>query len=698
MSQTSTLIFFLLILLGIGMQCQDPSIDWPEYHGSSDRNHYSPLSEITQDNIDQLQLAWTYDGGGADLENNRSQIQCNPLIIEGVLYGVTADNQVFALDGASGEEQWKTDFSDPARTNSRGLTYFEDDQGGRLFFGAGKYLMAIRATDGQLISSFGQGGRILLSEGIRRPGSDDNVNMSTPPTLFKDKIIVGCRVSESEYALLGDIRAFNVWTGALEWTFKTIPEAGSPGAETWLVEDPRRVAGGANAWMGMAIDRDKGIVYAPTGSAGYDFYGGNRPGDNLYANCLLALDAETGKKIWHYQLVRHDIWDRDPPAPPNLLTIQYQGQNVEVVSIVTKQGHVFVFDRMSGEPIFPIVDSVFQQTAMPGEYVSRSQPIPLLPEPFTRQGFTEEDLSPWVPNRDSVRSIIQASQTGNPYIPITEQRTIFFPGTDGGAQWGGAAVDKEGTLYVPAKEIPVFTSLIPRENTKQEKKITGESLYRAQCAACHGEDRRGSADQSYPSLLQMADRSTPKEVLAILEKGIGKMPSFSHISTEERQAIVQFLFGQTTEIEQKEVLIPALPYRHTGYNRWYGDNDLPISQPPWGTLTAINMHTGQRKWQVPLGAYPDLVAQGIPETGTDNYGGPLVTEGGLVFIAAARDAMMRVFDKETGAVVWKHELPAAGFASPATYAIRGKQYVVIACGGGKLNTPSGSQYVAFALP
>ena len=314
--------------------------DWAEYNGDASRSHYSKLDQITKENLGNLKMAWTYSSGGADTTDNRSQIQCNPIIINGILYGVSASIQAFAVDAATGKELWKTNVPDNGGTLSRGVTYFADSVSKRIFFGAGKWLYAIDAENGSLIESFGDKGKLDLKKGIMRPGADDFVRSNTPNTIFKNLIITGARVAESETALLGDIRAFNVYTGKLVWTFKTIPASGELGYSTWAT-DPRKNIGGANAWAGMAIDRERGIVYIPTGSAAFDFYGGNRKGNNLFANCLLALNANTGKRLWHYQLVHHDIWDRDPPAPPNLVTVIRDGKKIDAVAQITKQGYVF---------------------------------------------------------------------------------------------------------------------------------------------------------------------------------------------------------------------------------------------------------------------------------------------------------------------------------------------------------------------
>ncbi|GAA4445322.1 hypothetical protein GCM10023091_36820 [Ravibacter arvi] len=676
--------------------------DWPEYYGDGARSHYASLDQINGDNVSRLKIAWIYESGGSDTVRNRTQIQCNPIIIDGILYGVSADIQAFAIEAATGKPIWKTRLDDNKGTTSRGVTYWAEGDDKRIFFGAGPWLHALDAKTGKPVESFGHEGRINLKTGIGRPGADNYVTSNTPNTIYKNLIIVGVRVSESETALLGDIRAFDVRTGELAWTFHTIPAKGEPGYETWLPENPRERIGAANPWMGMAIDRQRGILYAPTGSAAPDFYGGDRKGDNLYANCLLALDAATGKKLWHYQLVRHDIWDRDPPAPPNLLTITRKtsdGKNekIDVVAVVTKQGFTFVFDRVTGLPVFPIEEKPFPQTAVDGEEASPAQPVPRLPEPFTRQSFTPKDVNAFAAGRDSLVHIVQNTNTGQPYTPLTDRVTILYPGSDGGAQWGGAATDPEGVLYVPAKEIPVYMSLVRRQLSASGSASAGKSQYEFYCAACHGADLKGNHDGSYPSLSEIHNRLTRDQVIQVLQTGRGMMPSFSHISRAERDAIVGFLFNNTVEEPVEISQTVRTPYRHTGYNRWYDRNGYPVSSPPWGTLTAIDLNTGEHRWQIPLGEYRELTERGIPRTGTDNYGGPIVTAGGLVFIAATRDEKIRAFDRKTGRMLWEHALPAAGYATPSTYQVNGRQYIVIACGGGKLNTKSGDQYVAFCL-
>jgi quinoprotein glucose dehydrogenase len=674
-----------------------PDTNWQEYNGDGAKSHYSPLRQINKKNIGKLQVAWEYASGGADTTRNRTQMQCNPLVVDGVLYGVSAGTQAFALAAATGKEIWKTNLADNGGTTSRGVTYWAAGADKKIFFGAGKWLYALDAATGKPFAGFGQQGRIDLTAGVTRPGADDYIRANTPNIVYENLLIVGARVSESETALLGDIRAFDVQSGKLVWTFRTIPEAGDYGYQTWHPAHPRRQLGGANAWAGMAIDRRRGILFAPTGSPAFDFYGGNRQGDNLFGNSLIALEAATGKRLWHFQLVHHDIWDRDPPGPPNLVTVTHRGKKIDAVAQTTKQGYVFVFDRVTGTPLFPVIEQPFRTDGVAGEYPSLTQPVPTRPAPFTRQAFTEQDINPFAADRPAIAARLRKARTGSPYIPLGADMTIFFPGTDGGAQWGGSAADPDGVLYVPAKENPVFSSLVPRETTPAGQALTGAQLYRQHCGACHGADRRGSHDGAYPALLALATRMTAASAHQVLRQGRGMMPAFSHLPEAQRLALLDFLFDQGDGRPVAGSLTAAVPYQHTGYNRWYDRDGYPVSTPPWGTLTAIDLNTGRQRWQVPLGEYPELTARGIPPTGTDNYGGPLVTGGGLIFIAATKDEQFRAFDKKTGKVLWQVSLPAAGYASPSTYAVGGKQYVVIACGGGKLNTRSGDKYVAFAL-
>lgn len=668
---------------------------WPTYLGDHGRNHFSALSQIDTTNVQSLRVAWTYHSG------DTGQVQCNPLIIDGRLYGVTASNYLFALDAATGEELWQfvPERTGPSNVN-RGVAYWRKGDRQQLMYAFQSWLYAVDPESGLPIPTFGDNGRVSLRSGLGEAAADKFVASTTPGTIFNDLIIMPIRVSEGVDAAPGFIQAFNVITGALEWVFRTIPGPGEWGFDTWPAgahENP--VIGGANNWAGMALDEKRGIVYIPTGSAAFDFYGGNRKGQNLFANSLLALRAATGEYVWHYQMVHHDVWDRDLPAPPNLVTLTIDGKQVDAVAQVTKSGHVFVFDREDGTPIFPIDEVPVPASTLPGEETWPTQPIPRLPQPFARQVLHREDINTFAEGRDSILRIYDNANKGL-YHPLELNQTILFPGADGGAEWGGAAVDTDGIMYVNSNEMAWLFSLSPRIPAKSGGVITGQQLYTAHCATCHQADFSGSPASGYPGLRGLKEKMSRTEIATLIAAGKGMMPGFAQINKREQQAIIGYLFGEEkTEVasaNQEEV--PEVPYTFNGYNKFLDGAGYPAISPPWGTLTAIDLNAGQHIWQIPLGEHSELTARGIPITGTENYGGPIVTAGGLLFIAATRDNMFRAFDRKTGRLLWDYELPAAGFATPATYSIAGKQYVVIACGGTKLGTRGGDSYVAFALP
>lgn len=674
-------------------------VDWAEYLGGADRNHYSTLTQINPENVTKLHVAWTYS------TPDSGQIQANPLIIGGVLYGVTASVQAFALDASTGKEIWR--FGDPLKnwaSTSRGVTYWQEGTDKRILYTVGPNLWALDANTGKPVASFGDNGKIDLHTGLPDEAKNKFIISNTPGTLFEDLIVMPLRLSEGADAAPGDIRAFNVKTGKLAWTFHTIPYPGEFGYETFPKDAYKNTyTGAANNWAGMSVDRKRGIIYVPTGSAGYDFYGGNRKGQNLFANCLLALDARTGKRLWHFQTTHHDIWDRDLPAPPNLLTITKNGKKIDVVAQVTKQGFVFVFDRVTGKPIFPIKEMPVPKSMLTGEASWATQPIPTKPAPYARQSntLTEKDISPYAENRAELIQNFKKYKTAL-YAPGSKEGTMIFPGYDGGAEWGGAAADPEGILYVNANEMAWIQTMV--ENPKQDKLAnlsTGEKLYMTTCVACHGTDRKGNPKSNYPSLIDIHKKRDKAYLSNIIGNGKGMMPGFTALSATEKQAIVSFLFGDEKKEVSSENTISKqvyLPYRSTGYNKFLDSKGLPAISPPWGTMSAIDLNTGAFLWKIPFGYEPELLEKGIKNTGVENYGGPVITASGLLFIAATKDGMFRAFDKKTGKLLWETKLPAAGFATPSTYQVNGKQYVVIACGGTKLGTKKGNQYVAFALP
>jgi quinoprotein glucose dehydrogenase len=708
-------ILSLLLILTTLSACTDrpgtatsSGRDWPEYLGGPDRNHYSTLTQINLKNVGQLQKAWEYN------TLDSGQIQCNPLIINGVLYGMTTTTQPFALNAATGREIWRLPDTGQKESGStsRGLTFWESGEDRRILYTNGSWLYAVDARTGQPIPSFGEAGRTSLKAGLGPTAEGKMVISNTPGTVYEDLIIMPLRNSEGPDAALGHIQAFNIRTGDLAWVFKTIPQPGEYGYETWPPEAYKNTEiGAANNWAGMAIDRKRGIVYVPTGSAAFDYYGGNRKGSNLFANTLLALNARTGERIWHFQLVHHDILDRDPPAPPNLLTVTRNGKKIDAVAQVTKQGFVFVFDRVTGEPLFPIEEVPMPASDVPGEEAWPTQPIPTKPAPYARQTLTEDDLSPYAPNREELRETFRKSRFAGPFTPLSQSGTLVFPGLDGGAEWGGAAVDPDGIMYLNSSEMAWLLAL-GEAKPKAEEAVQvslGQRLYAANCSACHGSERQGNAASGFPSLIDPNNRWQREHVVDVITKGKGMMPAFTQLTAQERQALVAFLFGdeelgaevqkpKEPGLEGEKTAQPKVPYRISRFTKFLDKNGNPAISPPWGTLNAIDLNTGEYVWKTVFGEYPELAAQGHPQTGAESYGGPVVTASGLLFIAGTKDQKFRAYDKKTGQLVWETLLPAAGFATPSTYEANGKQYVVIACGGTKLGAKKGQSYVAYALP
>jgi quinoprotein glucose dehydrogenase len=676
--------------------------DWRDYLGGPDRNHYSTLKQITTANVGQLRRAWEFHTGDI------GEMQCNPIVVQGTLYGITAANGVFALDAATGRELWRH-YPTGNRGNRivRGLVYWAEGDDQRLLFASESWLCAIDARTGKPIASFGVEGRTSLKAGLGETAQHKHVISTTPGAVFGDLIVMPLRLSESAEAAPGNIQAFNVRTGGLVWAFRTIPLPGEPGYETWSKDSHRNVnVGGANCWAGMAVDHARGLIFAPTGSAAPDFWGGDRKGANLYANCLLALDARTGKLRWHYQFVHHDLWDRDFPSPPNLVTVRRGGRTIDAVAQTTKSGHVLVFNRESGESLFPIdVVPVPKSTlASEGEETAATQPVPRAPAAFSRQTLTDKDLNMHASNYEALLAKFRGARTGA-FEPFGRHDTVLFPGFDGGAEWGGAAADPDGVLYVNANEMAWIAKLRESPRIGDLAELSpGNRVYSIYCVGCHGGERKGNPAGGVPSMVDLQTRKQRDEVMQLITTGKGMMPGFPGMAAQDKQVLVDFLLGaEKIEGEARPVAaarspIVRTPYRLDGYVRFLDADGYPAISPPWGSLIAIDLNTGEHRWRVTLGEFKALTAKGIPPTGTENYGGPVVTAGGLLFIAATKDATLRAFECKTGKLLWQGELPANGFATPATYEAGGKQFVVIAAGGSKLGTPKGDSYVAFALP
>ena len=717
----SCFITITTLFIACNNQSGDLHTGWSNYGGTKEMIRYSSLAQVDTSNVTSLQVAWTYYSGDADTAHH-SQIQCNPIVIDGILYGVNPQMKLFAIDAATGKQQWqfdansKTGFDgNPAAyhnmINSRGVAYWTDGKDDkRIFFTAGSNTFAINAVTGKPIVSFGTNGSIDLHDGLDRDVKDLFVVNTSPGIVYRDLLILGTRVDEAPPAAPGHLRAYDVRTGKQQWIFHTIPQPGEFGYDTWEDTSSYRYVGGANAWSGLTLDEEKGIVFASTGSAAYDFYGGKRRGANLFANCLIALDANTGKRIWHFQFMHHDLWDKDLPSPPALVTLHQNGKQIAAVAQTTKNGMVYVFERATGKPVFNIIETKVDTISdLAGEKPWPTQPIPEKPAPFARQTLTAGDINPYLPDSSvaKLKKDMEGYRYGNMFLTPGKKPLLVLPGYDGGAEWGGPAFDPNtAILYVNANEMAWVMEMLEAktEAPKNENYAqAGERLFIQHCRSCHGADRKGTGNN--PTLINAAAKYTEPAFLTLINSGRRMMPAFKQLSDDDKSAIASFILNQKANQSKKYVAVPKkvdsiniMPYKMKGYTKFLSPEGYPAIAPPWGTLNAINLNTGELVWKTTLGEYEELKAKGIAPTGTENYGGPVVTAGGLVFIAAARDGKLRAFNKRTGKLLWEYTLPAPGFATPAVYELKGKQYLVIACGGGKLGTTSSDAYMAFALP
>lgn len=679
---------------------------WSHYLGDPGRTHFSTLSQIDSTNVAQLEVAWTYAAGGLT-EGAITEIQHNPLVVGPVLYGRSPDMDVFALKADTGELLWNLELQ-PAGPGyfgkARGLMRWvsEDGRTERIYAGAGFHLYAIDPALGTLDAAFGGDGRIDLRAGLGKDPESILVGMNTPGAVFENLLIVGGRVDEWPGAAPGHIRAYDARTGAQVWTFHTIPQPGEFGYDTWP-DGGHEIAGAANSWAGMSVDLDRGIVFVPTGSASWDYYGADRPGNNLFANTLLALDARTGERIWHQQIVRHDLWDRDLPAPPNLVMVERNGVLVPAVAQITKDAHVWVFHRETGEPLFPVREVVAPLSSLIGEWTAPTQRLPELPAPFARQQVTREELyrpevgiqverlGPAEGERpgQTVGEFFQTLSSRGQFDPPSREGTVIFPGLDGGGEWGGAAVDpRTGLMYVNGSEMAWIAAFEPVDPEAR----AAETLFGLYCMRCHA-----GATSVGPDLTGVSEMLSADSITSIIKSGRNAMPANPQLTEAQVNEIVAWLSGLESDSRDAQ---PATryPYRLYRWGRLLDEFSKPIIRPPWGLLTAIDLNSGEHVWQIPLGNDEDISDPDYPVTGIENYGGPVVTAGGLIFIAATKDEKFRAFNAGTGELLWETQLPAGGYATPATFEVSGRQYVVIAAGGGKMGTPSGDQYLAFALP
>jgi quinoprotein glucose dehydrogenase len=635
---------------------------WHRSHGDNSGERYSALDQINRQNVTNLQEAWTYHS-----KDGAANIQCNPVVAEGVMFAPTAGEHIVAVNAATGTELWR--FKPGGHPAHRGLIYWpgEASETPRLFFMAGNYLYALDVKTGQRIGSFGKDSRTPL------PGS-----ATAGPAIFQHIIVVP--------GFERDVWGLDLFSGKLLWTFHTVPHAGEFGYDTW--DQP--VSYAANCWGGMALDEVRGIAYVTTGSPKDNFIGVDHRGDNLFANCVIAIDARTGKRLWHFQEIHHDIWDLDLAAPPNLTTITRNGCRVDIVAATTKIGNTLLLDRVTGKPVFPYRERRAPASNLPGEQTSPYQPDVEWPEPFARVEFKPGDLTDR--SEESAKFVAGRFKgtTVGFFQPCSEGKSNLFFGIHGGANWPGACVDPEsGRLFVSANHIPWLISVVRNENPADDPKAPrtrGQEVFGIRCAHCHEMDRLG---------IGMTDEA----LINLIRKGTNSMPAQPEISELDLKALVDFLMLRDRPLRPAPPKAERPRYRYNGYPKFLDHEGYPGNKPPWGTLNCLDLNSGKLLWKVPLGEYPELTREGVPKTGTENFGGAIVTAGGLVFCSGTRDSRIRAFDKDTGAELWSAKLPWVGSAPPACYEVKGRQFIVIAAtGGGKLGTPMGDAYVAFALP
>lgn len=706
------LIFLAAAFVLAGMSCTNKPDNyqrWDTYRGTPDALQYSGLKQIDTSNVRLLVPAWTFHTGDS---GQRTTIECNPIIIGQTAYLTSPTLHLIALDATNGKELWrfKPTGKEVASGINRGVTYWRDQDLEYIFFPAGKYMYALNARSGTLIESFGDQGKIDLRAGLGQDTSKLSITVTTPGILFKNILIIGSATGEGYNASPGHIRAYNAATGKLVWIFHTIPQKGEFGYETWSWIDGENY-GGTNNWGGMSLDEKKGIVYVSTGSPTYDFYGANRIGANLFGNCIIALDATTGIRKWHYQAVHHDIWDYDLPCAPTLADIQWRGQDREVLMQPTKMGELIVLDRNSGEPLMASAEKPVPVSDIAGEQAFASQPHNqgIL---LTRQGWDTSDLTTLSDSsRLSVKRQALQYRSMGMYDPPSLYGSIGRPGTRGGMLWGGISFDPQRQIaFANCNDFPMIYQLekVPSPgggDLQHQATGRGQIIYALNCSNCHGADRKG-ATQAVPSLIGLSKKYTKDGITKIITQGKGLMPAHTQFSSPDLNAMVNYLMNEPesivnvkTEPQQTANKLQPGKYVLKSYKILTDQEGFPASAPPWGTLNAVDMTTGKIKWKKALGYYPKLRDRGIPNTGTQNFGGCVSTAGGLVFIGATADEMFRAFNAADGRELWNYKLPAGGYATPAIYQVDGKQYVLIAAGGGNRNgTPSSDTYIAFALP
>lgn len=674
-----------------GLPKADAMRTWTVSHGDAGARRYSALTQINKTNVKQLREAWTYHSG-----DGSGNIQCNPIVVDGVLYVPTVGRALVALDAAKGTELWKFKPEVPARPGlddspaRRGLVYWAGEHGAapRIVFASGKWIYAVDPKTGRAIESFGSEGRTPLPTG----GSGVGV-------IYQGTYVVA--------GFSGDVYSFDLRTGKQLWRFHTVPREGEFGFETW--QGSNRAGGsnreGANPWGGLSLDEARGLVFVAVGAPRPDFLGVERIGDNLFGNCVVALEARTGKRLWHFQNVRHDIWDVDNPAPPSLVTITRDGKKVDAVVAVTKLGNFVLLDRVSGKPIFPFRMRRAPTSKLPGEVTAPYQPANELPEWLTDPEIKLDQVTTRTPiSHDFVLKQVERSTIGWFAAPEVA-KPMLYRSSRGGAEWTGSSIDvPTGRLYVTSNNVLSKATVFPLDEMERDPAqppTAGEKFYLQTCAMCHGPTRLGVG--MVPPLVGLRHRMKDEEVVAQLKTGKGAMPPQPAMTAEQQRDLLDFLMRRNQPTAKRGSAAQTTDgrpaYFTVGYKFIEDDEGYPGVKPPWGMLNCLDLNTGKFLWRVPLGEYEELKKKGVPPTGMENFGGPTVTAGGIVFVAGTRDELMRAFDADTGEELWSAKLPKAGTAPPAVYEVGGRQFVVIAAsGGGKIGGPTGDAWTAFALP
>jgi quinoprotein glucose dehydrogenase len=709
-----TLFLGVSLILGSCDPGQPKYNSWLKTGGGNENLKYSSLHQIDTSNYNQLGVAWIYYSEKKD-STKFGPMECNPIVVDGVMYGVSPKLKLFALNAATGKELWTFNPADSVANKkwhrnsvnmNRGVAYWANGNDKRIIYTVGPIVFSVNALTGNLVKSFGQEGGINLVNGLDRNPDKLFVAPTSPVMVYKNLFFVSGLVGDETP---GHIRAFDVKSGAQKWIFHTIPYPQDKGYETWDDTTAYKHMGSTNSWAGFSLDEKRGILFAPTGNPSNDFYGGERTGMGLYGNSLLAIDAETGKLKWHFQTVHHDVWDMDLPAPPALVTVTHKGKRVDAVAQTTKTGFVFLLNRETGEPLFPVKEvPVNTSTSLENEKLWPTQPMPEIPKPLVRQSFDSNDLNQFIDAKSytTIKNTFLKYGPSKIFTPPSTKGTIVLPGYDGGAEWGGPAFDPETQLlYVNTNEMSWILEMV--ENKKNNQPLltnydAGKVIYTQNCMKCHGTEMQGGGN--YPSLIGAAKKYNTQTFSQLVKNGRRMMPGNNVLTELEKVALASYVLDIKKVQQQKftGTLSTPLPeqkttYGFTGYNKFLTPEGYPAISPPWGSLTAINLNTGEQVWKIPFGEFESLKAKGIPPTGRENYGGPVVTKGGLLFIGASADGKFRIIHKRTGKILREIDLPAPGVATPSIYEIEGKQYVVIACGGSKWGGKSSDAYVAFTL-